>query len=34
MRRLPDIMRHGVRVQAVEVQRASARALQVLRPGA
>jgi Nuclease-related domain len=31
-RRLPDIVRHGAPVQAIEVQRASARALQVLRP--
>jgi Nuclease-related domain len=34
LRRLPEIVRHGTRMQAVEVQRASARALQVLRPAA
>jgi hypothetical protein len=34
LRRLPDIVRHRSPVQAVEVQRASARALQVLRPAA
>jgi hypothetical protein len=33
-RRLPDVVGHGSRAQAVEVQRASARALQVLRPAA
>jgi len=33
-RRLPDVVRHGSRAQAVEVQRASARALQMLRPAA
>jgi hypothetical protein len=34
LRRLPDIVRHGARVQAIELQRASARALQMLRPAA
>jgi hypothetical protein len=34
LRRLPDVLRHGSRVEAVEAQRASARALQVLRPAA
>ena len=34
LRRLPDIVRHGSPVQAIKVQRASARALQVLRPAA
>jgi hypothetical protein len=34
LRRLPDVVGHGTRAQAVEVQRASARALQVLRPAA
>jgi hypothetical protein len=34
LRRLPDVMRHGSRAQAVEVQRATARALEVLRPAA
>jgi hypothetical protein len=34
LRRLPDVLRHGSRVQAIEVQRASARALEVLRPAA
>jgi hypothetical protein len=34
LRRLPDILRHGSRLEAVEVERASARALQVLRPAA
>jgi Nuclease-related domain len=34
LRRLPDIVRHGSPVQAIEVQRASARALEVLRPAA
>ena len=34
LRRLPDVVRHGPRAQAVEVQQASARALQVLRPAA
>ena len=34
LRRLPDVVRHGPRAQAVEVQRASARALQMLRPAA
>jgi hypothetical protein len=34
LRRLPDIVRRGPRVQAVEAQRASARALQVFRPAA
>jgi len=33
-RRLLDVVGHGSRAQAVEVQRASARALQVLRPAA
>jgi hypothetical protein len=32
LRRLPDIVRHGSRVQPSEVERASARALEVLRP--
>jgi hypothetical protein len=34
LRRLPDVVRHGSPVQAIEVQRASARALEVLRPAA
>src|SRR5215216_2613032 len=34
LRRLCDVVGHGSRAQAVEVQRASARALQVLRPAA
>jgi hypothetical protein len=34
LRRLPDVVRHGPHAQAAEVQRASARALQVLRPAA
>jgi hypothetical protein len=34
LRRLPDVVGHGSRARAVEVQRASARALQVLRPAA
>lgn len=34
LRRLPEIVRHGSPVQAIEVQRASARALEVLRPAA
>jgi Nuclease-related domain len=34
LRRLPEVVRHGSRAQAVEVQQASARALQVLRPAA
>jgi Nuclease-related domain len=33
-RRLPDVVRHGSRVQAIEVQRASTLALRVLRPAA
>jgi hypothetical protein len=34
LRRLPDVVRHGSRAQAVEVERASIRALHVLRPAA
>ena len=34
LRRLPDIVRHGARAPAVEVQLASLRALHVLRPAA
>ena len=34
LRRLPDILRNGSRLEAVEVERASARALEVLRPAA
>ena len=34
LRRLSDVLRHGPRAQAIEVQQASARALQVLRPAA
>jgi hypothetical protein len=34
LRRLPDILRQGSRVRAIEVERASARALEVLRPAA
>ena len=34
LRRLPDVVRNGPRAQAVEVQQASARALQVFRPAA
>ena len=34
LRRLPGVVRHGSPVQAVEVQRASDRALRVLRPAA
>jgi hypothetical protein len=34
LRRLPDVVRHGSPVQAIQVQRASARALEVLRPAA
>jgi hypothetical protein len=34
LRRLPEAVRHGSRVQAIEVERASARALEVLRPAA
>jgi hypothetical protein len=34
LRRLPDVVRRGSPVQAIEVQRASARALEVLRPAA
>ena len=33
-RGLPDVVRHGSRVQAIEVQRASTLALRVLRPAA
>jgi hypothetical protein len=32
LRRLPDVVRHGSRVQESQVERASARALEVLRP--
>jgi hypothetical protein len=32
--RLPDVVRHGSRVQPIEVERASARVLEVLRPAA
>jgi hypothetical protein len=34
LRRLPEVVRYGARVPAVEVQRASIRALHVLRPAA
>jgi hypothetical protein len=34
LRRLPDVVRRGSRVHTVEVERASARALEVLRPAA
>jgi Nuclease-related domain len=34
LRRIPDVVRHGSRVQPVQVERASARALEVLRPAA
>jgi Nuclease-related domain len=34
LRRLPDVLRHGSRVRPSEVERASARALQVFRPAA
>jgi Nuclease-related domain len=34
LRRLPDVIRHESRVQPIQVQRASARALEVLRPAA
>jgi len=33
-RRLPDLLRRGSRVEPIQVQRASARALEVLRPAA
>src|SRR5829696_5942435 len=34
LRRLPDVVRHGSRVQPIQAERASARALEVLRPAA
>jgi hypothetical protein len=34
LRRLPDVIRHGPRVRPSQVERASARALEVLRPAA
>jgi hypothetical protein len=34
LRRLPDVVRHGSRVQPIQSERASARALEVLRPAA
>ena len=34
LRRLPEVVGHGPRAQAVDVQRTSARALEVLRPAA
>jgi hypothetical protein len=34
LRRLPNVVRNGSRVQPDEVERASARALEVLRPAA
>ena len=33
-RRLPDVLRRGARVQPIQVQQASARAVEVLRPAA
>jgi Nuclease-related domain len=34
LRRLPDVVRHGSRVQPIQAERASIRALEVLRPAA
>jgi hypothetical protein len=34
LRRLPDVVRHGSRGQPIQAERASARALEVLRPAA
>jgi hypothetical protein len=34
LRRLPDVVRHGSRVQPIQVREASTRALEVLRPAA